>query len=502
MISNPADTRPPLPPEAHCARRWLLLAVAVLIIAGLFALALVVARMPPFDRLVTDPLFFRRALVVHVDLSLVAWFYSFVAAMLFALPGRGQSGRLSRRAIGLSGAGITLMVIVPALGDGAPVLSNYIPMIDHPLFGVGLLMFGGGVIASLLDRRLLPGDRLPGSDDSGAGTPAADTPAAGGFLDIPADARPGLRAAAVALIVAAITMLASWLTRPVGASPEVFYELLFWGTGHVLQVTSEIAMISVWLILLGAALGRPVVSRSAASALFGLLLAPWLISPLLALSGTTTALYRVGFTRLMQWAIFPVVLVFSALCLRALAAARREGRLPEQPWRDPRILGFAVSLALTLLGFILGASIRGSNTIVPAHYHASIGAVTAAFMAMTYLLLEPLGMRAPRGRMRRIAALQPVVFGVGQMVFASGFALAGAFGTARKAYGAEQASRGLGETIGLGVMGVGGLIAAAGGVAFLVIVFTSWLQTATKTHPAWRTPWDLLTPPPRIRSRS
>jgi len=77
--------------EARCARHWLAPALAVLIFAGLFSLVVVIGRMPPFDRLVTDPLFFKRGLVVHVNLALVAWFYSFIAALLFAVSGRAAA---------------------------------------------------------------------------------------------------------------------------------------------------------------------------------------------------------------------------------------------------------------------------------------------------------------------------------------------------------------------------------------------------------------------------
>ena len=71
------------PQELQCASSWLALAVGVLVLAGLFSLIVVIGRMPPFDRFVSDPLFFKRGLVVHVNFALVAWFYSFVAAMLF-----------------------------------------------------------------------------------------------------------------------------------------------------------------------------------------------------------------------------------------------------------------------------------------------------------------------------------------------------------------------------------------------------------------------------------
>jgi heme/copper-type cytochrome/quinol oxidase subunit 1 len=103
---------------------------------------------------------------------------------------------------------------------------------------------------------------------------------------------------------------------------------------------------------------------------------------------------------------------------------------------------------------------------VPAHYHASLGAVTAAFMAAAYLVAGPAGAadgwRAPRW--------QIALYGVGQVIFALGFAIGGAHGLGRKEYAAEQHVRSVGEYAGLIVMGLGGLVAVAGGVWFLVLI--------------------------------
>jgi len=212
----------------------------------------------------------------------------------------------------------------------------------------------------------------------------------------------------------------------------------------------------------------------------------------------------------MQWSIFPVVGIFAVLCSTALWKARRAGRLGAADLRDPRLTGYLVSVALTLLGFGLGASIRGSNTMVPAHYHASIGGVTAAFMSVTYLLLPALGFSMDAPRVRRAAALQPALYGVGQMIFASGFALAGVFGMGRKSYGAEQAARGFAESMGLGVMGIGGLIAVAGGLLFLGLVVAIWRhgceagseRAAARSRGSWRYRWARQIRIESIRSRS
>lgn len=83
-----------------------------------------------------------------------------------------------------------------------------------------------------------------------------------------------------------------------------------------------------------------------------------------------------------------------------------------------------------------------------------------------------------------VARRQLVCFGVGQAVFALGFAIGGAYGLGRKTYAGEQHIRSLGEQIGLGVMGLGGLFAAAGGVWFLVLV----LRPVFARRPAATTP--------------
>ena len=56
----------------------------------------------------------------------------------------------------------------------------------------------------------------------------------------------------------------------------------------------------------------------------------------------------------------------------------------------------------------------------------------------------------------------------------------------RKQYGVEQHVRTLGEYLGLSVMGLGGLIAVAGGIFFLAVM--------VRRLGAWRRPAPLSTP--------
>ncbi len=430
------------------AARWLALAVSSLLVAGSFSLLLVIARVPPFTSLVTDPQFFKRCLVVHVDLALVVWFYSFLAALFSLLEAKGSSpsrGAVGFGAAALGVAALPATLLVPGV---KPVLSNYVPALDHPLFLAGLALFFLGLLFTFADARLLPSRELPGSTHL-----------------LPGEARPLLRGAVLAVLLALLTFAASLSSMPSGLPPEGRYELLFWGGGHVLQVASEAAMLCVWLMLLTPALGRSPVSRPAALAVSLVLLLPAAAGPVLALAGVQQGWVHGAFTQGMRWGIFPVVLAFLALCLRGLWRARRD-----VDFSNPRLLAFFASAALTVAGFVLGALITGSNTMVPAHYHANIGAVTCAFMGVTVPVLSALGCEWPGARLQRAIRWQPAIFGTGQLVFALGFALAGSSGMARKAFGAEQHIRTPGEWAGLVVMGAGGLVAVAGGLLFLTYV--------------------------------
>lgn len=459
--------------EQKNVRRWLGLSVGALITAGFFSLGLIIGRMPPFSEWVTDPQFFKRALVVHVDLALIVWFYAFIAGLFCLIPRQKRARKIASHAAAFSAVGVLLMVLSAGIKHAEPVLANYVPVVDHPLFLLGLGIFGLGVLAvflsGFLDGLLSRGARRVGP----------------GIFKLPEAAAVGLKATALLVIVAAATFVAAWFKTPHNLEPQAYYELLFWGGGHVLQVACEAAMVSVWIILLSSLLGRPILSRRVARIIFSLLIAPHFIAPFLAINGTQTALYHAGSTRLMQFGIFPMVLLFLGLAIWALRRAFRDDELDLKIFADPRFVGFATSAGLALLGFVLGAMIRGSNTMIPAHYHAAIGAVTVAFMTVALLLLEPVGLRLPSGRWEKAARLQPLLFGVGQLVFAFGFAFAGAHGMARKTYASEQSIRGVADWIGLATMGIGGIIAIFGGLLFLALIATAFTpkKRATLTPP-------------------
>ena len=201
--------------------------------------------------------------------------------------------------------------------------------------------------------------------------------------------------------------------------------------------------------------------------LFAVLIAPPLAGMVVSFENPVSSFYNMFFISIMRWTVFPVSLVVLFFCANHLwPYIQSRGR---SVFQDGRFAGVLASGSLTIIGFIFGALIRNPNTLIPAHYHAAIGAVTVSFMAISYELLPRFGfILSPRAK--RYSGWQPFVFGAGQIVFASGFALAGAAGMGRKLYGGEQHVRGTLDYIGLGLVGLGGIVAVIGGLIFLGIV--------------------------------
>lgn len=430
------------------ARLWLTMSVGALLLAGLLSLFVVVGRLPALAGVIGDPLFFKRCLVVHVTLALTVWFYAFLCGLVGLTAARREH---PADAVLPAGAlfGVVLMLGGALVPGAEPVLANYIPVIDHGLFLGGILIFGLSVSCSLALNLLRP--------------------VCGWGRWVPMDAVVGLRVAACGVLLAGLTWLASRGLLSASMERWVYFEMSAWGAGHVLQMANVAMMLAIWLWAAGHVRGKACLSGRAAGGLFAVLALPYLALPLLAGIPAWQPYYLGGSTLLMRWGLFPVALVVMALVIIRL---RECPPRPEAPVSLVRA-GLAAGMGLTLLGFILGAMIRGSTTLVPAHYHAALGGVTAALMMAAYLITRECGQRRGREvtpRFMKAARWQLILFGGGQGIFALGFALGGLSGLGRKAYGADQEIRSLGEYLGLGIMGIGGLVAAAAGILFLVLM--------------------------------
>ncbi len=430
---------------------WLALGIAALAGSGVFAILLVLARAPYVKDLFPTSDFFRTALVVHVDLSVLVWFAA-CGGVLWTLNSTPRALGAGAGALVLAAAGTLLMCAAPFVGYPLPIMSNYVPVLHDRWFLAGLMTFAGGCAALVL-RSMWAAPRVGVRLDGG------------GAL------RFGLNSAAVSAALACIAFAWSWLKLPPGLEPKAYYEVLFWGGGHVLQFTWTLLMLVAWLWLaeaIGAAL--PLTPR-VATLFFGVGLASVFATPVIYLAWDVVSMEHYRYlTWIMRFggglAILPFVLALG-LALARLGKAAPGGLAPEHRPLRAALVG---SMALFGAGGLLGFAIEGSNVKIPAHYHGCIVGVTLAMMGLAYALLPRLGFRAPPPR---AAALQAWLYGAGQLLHVAGLAWSGGYGVQRKAAGAEQALRTLPEVAAMGMMGLGGLLAVAGGLMFVVLAFVS-----------------------------
>ncbi|MDH4233852.1 MAG: hypothetical protein OEV15_01780, partial [Gallionella sp.] len=120
-----AGNVPALPEAARrLATAWFAFAVAALGVSTLFALLLVASRTPGVSALLPGHDFFYKALVLHVDLSVIVWALAAGSALLaLATPPRAAwAGWL---ALLLGVAGSILMALGPLPGEVEVLKSNY-----------------------------------------------------------------------------------------------------------------------------------------------------------------------------------------------------------------------------------------------------------------------------------------------------------------------------------------------------------------------------------------
>jgi len=448
-VTNSPEFSYALPVVSNSMRRtttaWLILALVALVGAGLFSLLLVLSRTPVIQEIVPFLDFFRVALVVHVTLSVLIWLLAMSAAT-WSLSTRGDKPVWDRLSFWLAALGTAVIIVSPFVGAGDPLMNNYVPVLQHPLFYGGLVLFTLGILSHLL-RAFLFRQRI---SEVLSGTTALQT---------------GITLSAMLTGLSIVAVLASWRDLPNQMDGSIYFEFLFWGGGHVVQFSYTLLMMIAWVVLATASGCRFELTPRLTLVFLVFLALPVITVPFLYLAhDVTTTGHRLAFTELMKYGGLSCL----PLGLAVAASLWRAGK----PSGEHRYLRAALvsSLLLFAVGGILGFMIAGLDIVIPAHYHGATVGVTIAFMGLTYYLLPRLGFGALP---ERLATWQPYLYGGGQLLHIIGLAWSGGYGVQRKTAGVAQGLDGLGQTAGMGLMGLGGLISVIGGLMFLIVAYKS-----------------------------
>lgn len=429
-----------------CSSRFFSLSIFALMFSGLLAFIIVAARIPGLNKIIDDPFFSRKCLISHVILALIIWLHAFTASLFFLLSSNNKKNKdfWPKFFILCSYLGVFLIVIAVFIKDTIPILSNYIPVLNNYMFLTGITLFSLAIIFSYIFS-----NRFYSYIQDNV---------------ISKQASFGIKCTAISFMLSIFCACLSFFFTKNNLHERLYYEFIFWGVGHLLQICSQMGMLSVWIILLSEILGKSPISYKWTILIFIFLLCPCIFGLFLPFFGTSNNWYYMGFTYLMKFCIWPAITIFLFVIIPKL-------------FKNKNIFiksfyscGLIFSIFLTLFGYFLGFLICEQNTIIPAHYHAAIGGVTIAFMTGAFWLCDYYAFNIKEGVFnRKFIMIQPLIFGIGQFIFVLGFGYAGINGAIRKAFGSEQHISSFSEMIGLISMGIGGVIAIIGGILFLFL---------------------------------
>ncbi|MBA7475620.1 hypothetical protein ES707_10992 [subsurface metagenome] len=467
-------------------------AVVFLAIGGLMGLLVALTRWPAVHLLPAD--WFYLILTGHGANVLLFWIIFFEIAVLYFASAVLLNSRLAAPKLGWLGF---ILMIVGALatnvavlqGDSSVMFTSYPPMKAQPHFYLGLILFAvGALIGCILFFATLV---IAKEERTYEGS-------------IPLVTFGALTAAIIAIFTiasGAIILIPTWLWSLgfISDIDPLMYKVVWWGMGHSSQQINVSAHVSLWYLTAALLVGaKPLSEKVSRTAFFMYILFLQLASAhhLLAEPGMDASWKIVNTSYMMYLAVMGSMVHGLTVPGAIEAAQRRNGFnrgmfewLRKAPWGHPAFAG--MFLSLVFFGFIGGISgvVLGTeqlnvlmhNTIyVPGHFHGTVVAgTTLAFMGATYIVLPLIFQREivwPK-----LAKIQPYVFGIG----AAGISLfmmgAGTLGVARRHWDMtfSDASLGFAHSAGaflmMGLNGVFAVLAAIGGIIFVLVVVATAL---------------------------
>jgi len=465
-------------------------AVVFLAIGGLFGLLVALTRWQAVHILPAD--WFYLALTAHGLDVLLVWIIFFEMAVLYFASAVLLNSRLAAPKVAWTGFWLmligALIVNVAVLQGGSSVMfTSYVPMKAAPHFYLGLILFAVG---ALLGCAVFFGTLVIAKEEKtyegslplvtfGAVTAAiiaVFTIASGAIILIP-------------------TFL--WSVGLVSHIDTLMYKLVWWGMGHSSQQINVSAHVAVWYAIAAMVLGAKPISEkiSRLAFLFYILF--------LQLASAHHMLAEPGLSA--EWKVFNTSYAMYLAVLGSMihgmtvpgsieAAQRAKGYtnglfewLRKAPWGNPAFSG--MFLSLVMFGFIGGISgvvlgteqinVMMHNTLyVPGHFHGTVVAgTTLAFMAVTYLVV-PLIFRR-HIMFPGLAKIQPYLFGLGVLGLSVFMMGAGTLGVARRHWDMSFADAALTFNypptafLMMTLNGLSGILAALGGLAYIVVVVSS-----------------------------
>jgi cytochrome c oxidase subunit 1 len=371
-------------------------------------------------------------------------------------------------------------------GRADVLFTSYPPLQAHPLYYLGMILFAvGALIVTLHFFATLVVAKREGAYQG----------------SIPLVSFGALTAAIIAVITllhGAVIYIPAllWSLGYMGMDAQI-YRMVWWGLGHSSQQINVSAHVAIWYLMAALTVGGVVVNEKISRMAFVLyilfismasahhLLVDPGMGPAWKVWNTSYAMYLAVLASMVHGFTVPAGIEMGQR-LRGYTRSTFEW-LKKAPWSDPGFSGAALSLVIFgFFGGITGVTIGteqiniiAHNTLrVPGHFHTTVvGGTALAFMAVTYYVL-PLIFRK-RVAFWGLAKIQPYLFGIGIVILAMSMIFQGIFGVPRRHWDVGfsnapfQVEYHPAVQLFQATMGIGGLLAIAGGLAYILIAVVS-----------------------------
>ena len=467
-------------------------AVVALLVGGILAIGVVLTRWPAVHWLGADT--FYMVLTAHGIDMLIFWIIFFEIAVLYfasstLLRCRLATPKVAWLAFVLMLIGAVTNNVVVFQGGSSVMMTSYVPMMASPWFYLGLILFAVGALVAcfVFFGTLVVAKR----DKTYQGS-------------VPLVTFGAITAAIIAVFTiasGAIILIPTFLLS-VGIIKEVdplIYRTIWWAFGHSSQQINVAAHISIWYAVAAIAFGaKPMSERVSRGAFLLYILFLQLASAhhLLADPGVSTAWKVVNTSYFMYFAVLASMIHGLTIPGAIEVAQRAKGYnnglfewLRKAPWGNPVWSGVFISIiGFGFLGGISGVMMGTEqlnmiihNTVyVPGHFHATVVVgTTLTFMALTFFLIPVLFKREMINP--ALAKWQPYLFGFSMYFFCLVMMGAGTLGVSRRHWdmsfgGAAMAYEWPGAAyLMMGLVGIAGVAAIAGGAIYIYITVGSLL---------------------------
>jgi len=378
---------------------WFKLALFSIGVGAYFALILGLSR-TPIGHILFPLDYFHYALIGHVNLVLICWLLAFTVYLW----GVYLKGGYFKYSCLISGVGVILIIGSVTSAKGSPLTNNYAPILINPHFfaGMGFFIFGFAIEVISYIRNA--------------------------FRHFKSN-KVVLHLVFISVIIASL-IISAIITSLIKFNPEsysetMYYEYFFWSPGHIHQILNGVVFLIV-LYTLTTILNVKVTFNKYliyANYVFVIAAIIFFLTPIFF----SFKLFNI---RLISEIIYGISLgIPVAIHAYFLLMKIKEVSYKKEIKQSIAYKSIVYSMTIYFFGVIIAYFGIGDDLRLPAHYHGTVASLTLALMGYSYYVVKSHGILIVG---KKIAHIQPAIFGVGMFMVMIGLYIPGLFGAPRK----------------------------------------------------------------------